>query len=207
MNQIKILIVEDDIFICQDIREHLENMDYQVSGVAYNAQGAYGQLVENTPDLVLLDINLGEGQDGIDIAQQIRKKHQIPFIFLTSYASKSVLERAKPTRPAGYIVKPFDEKDLFAAVEIALYNHAQKWQPNSWNTQRINQLCRTDFTSREVELLQDIFEGKTNKQLCKKHFISLNTVKTHVKRIYDKLGVHSRSEAMATLRNRLGGSA
>jgi DNA-binding NarL/FixJ family response regulator len=205
MNRIRILIVEDDIFICQDISEHLQNMDYCVSGVAYDAEGALVQLAENTPDFVLLDIHLGEGKDGIEVAETIRDHYQLPFVFLTSYAGKPVVERAKRTRPSGYIVKPFDEKDLFAAIEIALYNHVQRWQPENWRADRINARLGTDFTGREVEILQDIFEGKTNRQLCEKHHISLNTVKTHVMRIYEKLEVHSRSEAMAELRKRLGG--
>lgn len=204
MDQIRVLIVEDDIFIAQDIREHLEGMDYFVSGVAYDADEALVQLAENSPDIVLLDINLGEGKDGIEIATIIRDQYQLPFVFLTSYASKSVLDRAKPTRPMGYIVKPFDEKDLFSTLEIALYNFSHKWQPSSWDASVINQRLETDFTEKEVEILQDIFEGKTNRQLAEKHFISTNTVKTHVKSIYEKLNVHARSEAMAVLRKRLG---
>lgn len=203
MNAIQILVVEDDIFISQDIVEMLTQMDYQVAGVAYDAANAIELLAKSTPDLVLLDINLGQGQDGIDVAEQIRANYQIPFIFLTSYASKSILERAKQTRPSGYVVKPFDEKDLYPSIEIALYNHTQRWQPDSWEQANINRILKTDFTKKEVEVLQDIFEGKTNRQLGEKHFISLNTVKTHVLRIYEKLDVHSRSEAMASLRKRL----
>lgn len=205
MNRIRILIVEDDVFIAQDIREHLENMDYQVVGIAYDAEEAQSFLAKKTLDLVLLDINLGDGPDGIKVAESIRDHYQLPFLFLTSYASKSVVDRAKLTRPMGYIVKPFDERDLFSSLEIALYNYSQRWQPASWQAERINAQLNTDFTGKEVEVLQDIFEGKTNRQLCEKHYISLNTVKTHVKSIYDKLNVHSRSEAMAELRKRLGG--
>ncbi|NRB47877.1 MAG: response regulator transcription factor [Saprospiraceae bacterium] len=203
MDTIRILVVEDDIFISQDIVEMLEQMDYTISGVAYDGDAALAQLHENTPDFVLLDINLGEGKDGIDVAEVIRTQYQLPFIFLTSYASKSVLDRAKQARPSGYVVKPFDERDLYPAIEIALYNHAQRWQPDSWHQTHINRVLKTDFTQKEVEILQDMFEGKTNRQLSEKHFISLNTVKTHVLRIYDKLDVHSRSEAMAALRKRL----
>lgn len=204
MNTIRILIVEDDIFISQDIQECLESMDYQVSGVAYDGEEALKQLSTNLPDLVLLDIHLGQGADGIEIAEKIRDTYQIPFLFLTSYANKSVLERAKPTRPMGYIVKPFKEADLFSSIEIALFNHAKRWQPSSWDCEQISQRLAVSFTPKEVEVLQDIFEGKTNRQLAEKHFISLNTVKTHVKRIYDKLNVHARSEAIAMLRKKLG---
>ena len=202
MDRIKVLVVEDDVFISQDISEYLENMDYEVSGIAYDADDAFKELANNTPNIVLLDINLGDGKDGIEIAEAIQARYQLPFLFLTSYASRSVLDRAKKTRPMGYIVKPFDEKDLFSSIEIALYNYSQRWQPQSWQHDIINTKLDTDFTPKEVEILQDIFEGKTNRQLSESHFISMNTVKTHVKRVYDKLNVHSRSEAMAMLRQK-----
>ncbi|MEM7368502.1 MAG: response regulator transcription factor [Bacteroidota bacterium] len=200
MNSTKILIVEDDVFIAQDIQEYLANMQYAVSGIAYDAEDAMKELSGNPPNLVLLDIHLGEGKSGIDIAIMLRDVYQIPFIFLTSYANKATLEEAKQTRPLGYIVKPFDEKDLFTTIEIALYNHAQRWKNPTWHVEGINQKFRTDFTPKEVEILQDVFEGKTNRQLCEKHHVSLNTIKSHVKNIYEKLDVHSRSEAMAKIR-------
>lgn len=206
MNPIRILIVEDDVFIAQDIQEYLEHMQYSVSGVAYDAEEAIRELSDNPPNLVLLDIHLGEGRSGIDVAGMIRDVYQIPFIFLTSHASKSVLEQAKQTRPMGYIVKPFDEKDLFSAIEIALYNHSQRWEQATWHVAGINQKFGTDFTPKEVEILQDVFEGKTNRQLCDKHHVSLNTIKSHVKNIYEKLDVHSRSEAMARIRRMIGES-
>ena len=199
----RILIVEDDVFISQDIRECLESKNYVVSGVAYDAEDAVRELVANPPDLVLLDIHLGEGSSGIEIATMLRDVYQIPFVFLTSFANQSTLDQAKLTRPMGYIVKPFDEKDLHTTIEIALFNHSQRWQPQAWHAAGINLKLSTDFTPKEVEILQDIFEGKTNRQLCEKHFVSLNTVKSHVKAIYEKLEVHSRSEAMAKIRKSL----
>ena len=203
MNRIKILVVEDDVFIAQDISEHLTQLDYWVTAVAYNAGEAYEELEKELPDLVLLDINLGQGEDGISIAHRLQNQYELPFIYLTSYSSRSVLDRAKATHPMGYIVKPFNEQDLFASIEIALYNYAQRWQPASWKPETINRKLALEFTPKEVEVLQDIFEGKTNRQLSDKHHISMNTVKTHVKRIYEKLEVHARSEAMAKLRKEL----
>ena len=203
MKKFNILIVEDDIMICQDLREQLELMNYNISGVAYDFDRALLQLSNNLPDLVLLDINLGSGKDGIDLAHVINKTYRIPFIFLTSYANHSVVSRAKECRPSGYIVKPFTEKDIFANVEIALFNKSNKPKKISWDLQIINQKCQAKFTPKEALILKDIFEGKTNRQLCEKHFISLNTIKTHVLRIYEKLEVHSRSEAMAAIRERM----
>lgn len=203
MKPYTILIVEDDIFIAQDIREYLEGMKYQVSGIAYDAEEAIQAITKYAPDLVLLDIHLGEGGTGLEIATMLRDVYQIPFVFLTSHASQSILEQAKRTRPMGYIVKPFDEKDLFSTIEIALFNHSQRHHSPDWHPAGINRKFGTDFTPKEVEILQDVFEGKTNRELCDKHHVSLNTIKSHVKAIYEKLDVHSRSEAMAKIRKML----
>ena len=203
MDQVKVLIVEDDIFICQDLKGLLEKMDYEVCGVAYNTAQALSLLRDQKPNLILLDINLGQGKDGIDVGEYIQNNYRIPFIFLTSYANKSTIERAKQCYPSGYIVKPFTKKDLYATIEIALFNHSKTIGEPSWNQNDLNVLFETNFTLKEIDILRDIFEGKTNRQLSEKHFITINTVKTHVLRIYDKLGVHSRSEAMAVLRQKL----
>ncbi|MEM6262452.1 MAG: response regulator transcription factor [Bacteroidota bacterium] len=200
MNQLRILVVEDDIFIAEDICETLEQMEYIVVGPAYNATDAIELLDKEKLDLALLDINLGEGANGISLGHLIQESYHLPFIYLTSYANKSTLESAKKTRPMGYVVKPFQVEDLFAAIEIALYNYSQRWQPVSWQPTFLNKKLNTDFTPKESEILQDMFEGKTNAQLAEKHFVSPNTIKTHVKRIYEKLEVHTRSEAIAKLR-------
>ncbi len=203
MNPAKILIVEDDIFISRDLQEYLENMDYTVTGLAYDADRAFTSLANEKPDLVLLDINLGKGMDGIEIARVLAKNYQIPFIFLTSYANATIVHQAKQCKPQGYIVKPFTEKSLFAGIEVALFNSAKKNQATSWEVKDINDLLDAKFTRTEVLLLKDIYDGKTNRQLSEAHFVSVNTVKTHVLRIYEKLDVHSRSEAMAKLHRKL----
>ncbi|MEL7529767.1 MAG: response regulator transcription factor [Bacteroidota bacterium] len=203
MYQIKILIVEDDIFIAQDIKECLVSHDYHVTEIAYQFDDALACLAQELPDLVLLDINLGEGPDGVSLAKLLQARYQIPFVYLTSYADRATLERVKPTRPLAYIVKPFTEKDLFANIELAMYKYAERYQPPTWQADYINQKLSTDFTPKEVEVLQGIFAGKTNRQLCEQHFISTNTIKTHVRRIYSKLQVNSRPEAMAFLRQSL----
>ena len=110
MYQLKILVVEDDIFIAQDIKECLESHDYYITDIAYQVEDALACLSQEIPDLVLLDINLGQGPDGVTLAQQLQTQYQIPFVYLTSYADKATLERVKPTRPLAYIVKPFSER-------------------------------------------------------------------------------------------------
>ncbi len=199
-HQIRVLVVEDEPLIAEDIRETLDNIDFQVSGVAYSCDDAIKELEQNTPDVVLLDVNLGSEKDGIQIAEIINKRFGIPFIYLTSYADRATIDRAKHTRPMGYVVKPFDERDLFTTLEIALFNFYQKQTELTLSLDRINRSILSKLTQKEFEILNSIFAGKTNRQMAEEHFISLNTIKTHIKKIYDKLDVNTRTMAIAKVR-------
>jgi two-component system, response regulator PdtaR len=201
MSQIKILIVEDEPLVAHDIASTLSGINYEVSGIAYTVSKALFYLDTNRPDIVLLDINLGTETDGIMLAETIRHQYHIPFVYLTSYADANTLERAKRTRPMGYLVKPYDERELFATLEVALYNFGQLQGPLQFDLQQFNAHRVSKLTPKEFEIMQDLYEGKTNQQLCDKYFISLNTVKTHIKHLYDKLAVQSRSELMVLMRN------
>lgn len=200
MSEIRVLIVEDEVPIANDIATILEGIDYKVSAIAYDSERALNELKHNLPDLVLLDINLEGEMDGIEIAQVIKSKYEIPFIFLTSYGDKNTLDRAKLTRPMGYVMKPFDETDLFSTMEIALYNFSQMYYPHNFDIDTLNNKLLSKLTAKEFEILCDIYDGKTNQQLADKHFISRNTVKTHIKHLYDKLDVKSRMETVSKLR-------
>ncbi len=124
MAQVRILIVEDEPLIAEDLRAHLEELGYEVCGTCDNALDAMAEIAERKPDLLLLDINLGDGADGVQLAEKVRAKHRMPFIFVTSHSDKATLERVKPLRPAGFIIKPFDENDLRTQIEIALARYA-----------------------------------------------------------------------------------
>ncbi len=201
MTQIRVLIVEDEPLIAEDIKEILSSIDFVVSGLAYDALDALRELRTNTPDIVMLDINLSSEKDGIDIATIINQEYQIPFVFLTSYADRATLSRAKHTRPMGYIVKPFDEKDLFATLEIALFNFYASQPLVELNLDQVNSRYDINLTQKEFEVLQSVMTGMTNRQMAEKHFISVNTIKTHLKNLYEKLDVHTRSQLIAKLRD------
>ena len=124
MSAVRILIVEDEPLIAEDLRAHLEELGYEVCAVCDNALEAMGEVAAQRPDLLLLDINLGEGADGVQLAEKVKAKHATPFIFVTSHSDKATLERVKPLQPAGFIIKPFDENDLRAQIELALARHA-----------------------------------------------------------------------------------
>ncbi|GAB4421136.1 MAG: hypothetical protein OHK0039_35570 [Bacteroidia bacterium] len=200
MTEICVLIVEDEPLIAEDIAACLGQVDYTVSAIAYDKAGALHTLATQRADIVLLDLNLEGGLEGIDIATHINEQYHLPFVFLTSYADRQVLDKVKPTRPMGYLVKPFDEKDLFAALEIALYNFAHTRKPARLTLAQLNEQLLSPLTVKEFEVLLDLYEGRTNKQIGDRHFISLNTVKTHLKNLYDKLQVHTRTEALQRVR-------
>ena len=124
------------------------------------------------------------------------------FIFLTSYSDKRTLTNAKFTEPSGYIVKPFTEAGLYSSLEIALYNFAQKTKHNfpELKLTVINQSLKNPVSEREFELLQLIYNGKSNKQIAADLFISLNTVKKHINNLYLKLDATSHSSAIARIR-------
>ena len=203
MSKLKVLIVEDEPVIAENISIYLDNNDFEVSGIAYDSEEAYTQLKVNTPDAVILDINLESENDGIDIAGYINREIHLPFLFLTSYSDKSTLDRAKMVKPSGYIVKPFNERTLLASLEIAISNHASESneQQPELSFEKLNRQLLSPLTEREFEVARLAYNGITNSQIAGQTFISLNTVKTHLKSIFLKLDVNSRYELMARLRS------
>lgn len=203
MSDLRILIVEDEPLIAADIAASIEEMDFIATGIAFSVDTALEELKNNTPDIVLLDIQLNKGQEGIEIAQVINEKYGLPFIYLTSFSDKRTLQDAKTTEPYGYVVKPFNEAGLYAAIEIALYNHTQKNKSKfpELLLERINKQLADPFTDREFEVLQLIYNGNTNNQIAEKLFISINTVKKRINAAYLKMDTTSRTAALAKLRS------
>ncbi|MBX2925257.1 MAG: response regulator [Chitinophagaceae bacterium] len=202
MADVKVCIVEDEPLIAEDIASNLRRRNYEVAGVAYAAEEAMDMLRKKLPDIVLVDINLDGKQDGIMLARQITSELSLPFIYITSYSDKKTLELAKDTQPAGYVVKPFTEAGLFATLEIALHNHRQRNRHlyPDLNIVKINQHIPTPLSLREFEVLALIYEGCSNQQIAEKLFVSLNTIKAHIKNAYLKLDTVSRSTTLARLR-------
>ncbi len=121
MSKTDIFIVEDDGIISADIEFRLKDLGYSVSGTFIYGEEAIEKAEELNPDLVLMDIVLKGEMDGIDAAEIIRSRFGIPVIFLTAHSDEERFDRAKRTNPCGYIIKPFRDRDLKTAIEIALY--------------------------------------------------------------------------------------
>ncbi|MHA1381053.1 MAG: response regulator [Candidatus Helarchaeota archaeon] len=120
MDRYKILIVEDDILLAEDIQYFLQNSKYFATSIVNSGQEALTKIKENPPDLILMDIVLKGKMNGIETAQRIRSKFDIPIIYITAYSGDDIIEQAKSTQPYGYIIKPINDKELLIAIEIAL---------------------------------------------------------------------------------------
>jgi len=118
----QILIVEDESIVAEDIHDSLQNLGYTAATVS-SGEEAIAKAEEIHPSLVLMDIKLEGAMDGVEAARHIRSRFDIPVIYLTAYADDGTLERVKTTEPYGYILKPFQERELRASVEMALYKH------------------------------------------------------------------------------------
>lgn len=116
-----VFIVEDETVVAMDIRDVLTGFGYQVEGIAKTGEDALEKIPVSFPDLVLMDIHLAGTLDGIETADRLHAEHHIPVIFLTADADDALLERAKRTLPFGYIIKPFGERELHSAIEVAIY--------------------------------------------------------------------------------------
>lgn len=123
MSDTRIMIVEDERIVAKDLQFRLQGLGYQVVGMAAEGRDAIAKAKATQPNLVLMDIRIEGDMDGIQTAEIVRSELDIPVIFLTAYADQATLSRAKITEPFGYILKPFEERELQSTIEIAMYRH------------------------------------------------------------------------------------
>ncbi|BDW93915.1 MULTISPECIES: LytTR family DNA-binding domain-containing protein [Flavobacteriaceae] len=154
---IKILIVEDNVIIADDMQSMLEEIGYEIVDNVIVYEQAVDVLKNNHVDLVLIDIILASDKTGIDLGKHIRETYNIPFIFVTSNSDRATVENAKTVKPDGYLVKPFEQQDLYTSIEIALsnFNYAKKGAEKVEE----NQEAADEITSNSV-LKDSIFVKK-----------------------------------------------
>lgn len=128
---VRILIVEDNVIIADDMQSMLEEIGYEIVSSVMAFEQAVKVLAENEVDLVLIDIVLASDKTGIDLGKHIREKYNIPFVFITSNSDRATVESAKLVKPNGYLVKPFEQQDLYTAIEIALSNFSESGSHDS----------------------------------------------------------------------------
>ncbi|MBL4681861.1 MAG: response regulator [Pseudomonadales bacterium] len=117
-----LLVVEDEVLVARDIKARLTRMGYNVLDTARKGQEAIDKAIELMPDLILMDIHLHDDIDGIEAAIEIRKKIEVPIIFCTAYSNEETLERAKISAPYGYVLKPFDNRELEITLKLRFIN-------------------------------------------------------------------------------------
>lgn len=124
MGTVRVLVVDDDELIAADVKDKLEKLGrYYVCSTASTGRGAIEEAKFSAPDIVLMDIVLKGDMDGIEAAREIQSKLNIPVIYLTAFMDEEKLSRAEITEPFAYIIKPFNEREMHANIEIALYKH------------------------------------------------------------------------------------
>jgi two-component system, cell cycle sensor histidine kinase and response regulator CckA len=143
----KILIVEDEMIIANDLQDVLRKFGYEVCDIITSGESAVKAALQHKPDLILMDIMLAKKMTGMEAAGKIRKNMDVPLIYVTAYADDSTIEKAISTNPYGYLVKPFDDKELKVALELAFYKFSME-----------NKLRKNEERYRSIfENIQDVY--------------------------------------------------
>jgi CheY-like chemotaxis protein len=124
MENLKIMVVEDEGIIAQNLKNILTNLGYTVPAIATTGPEAIRMAEITFPDLILMDVMLKGDMNGVEAAEEILKHSDVPIIYVTAYSNNEILEKAKVTRPYGYIVKPFKSEELRVNIEMAIHKHS-----------------------------------------------------------------------------------
>ncbi len=181
MAKTSILVVEDEAIVAKDIQNSLKKLGYNVPSMENTGEDAIESAGKYRPDLVLMDIMLKGQISGIDAAEQIKRRYEIPVIFLTAYADESTLSKAKVTEPYGYIIKPFKEIDLHTSIEMALYKHGKEQE-----VKRERDLYSAIVTDKSAE---DCVFVKSNSRLVKVKSVDIYFVEA----LKDYVIIHSKT--------------
>ena len=180
-NEIQILIVEDEALIAQNIKMQLEDFGYQIIDVCYNYNAALKAVTEKKFDLLITDINLGNGTDeksGLQLVTQLQKIKNCPVIFLTAFSDKDTITKATNLKPSAYLIKPCNANNLYAAVQLAVNNFANNIEAqNEYKPRNLEYF----FVKQGSKLLKifwnDVYHLEAIKNYVK---ISTNHIKTGV---------------------------
>ena len=160
----QILVVEDEPIVALDLQQRLERMGYRVPHVVATGEAAIATASRERPQLVLMDISLKGAMDGVEAAKQIITQLRIPVVYLTAFFDDHTLERAKVTEPYGYLLKPFEERELHTTIEVALYKHqAERALRETHGELELRVEERTAELQQANEALQKEIDGRVRR--------------------------------------------
>ncbi len=194
LSDLKVLIVEDDPIISSHINKLLSVHGANVIGKAHNGSRALDLLHNLSPEFVICDVHLGTGMTGLDIAEVIHQKYNLPYIFLTSFDDEKTLTEAQKYSPYGYIVKPFHDRTLISTIKVALSNHKKKNTSRQLVKSNVEGTIGITLSDREFDILQSLLNGSTYQQIADAQHLSKDTIKYHASKLYNKCKIKNRSE-------------
>jgi len=189
---LKILLIEDEFIIAKDIKTFLSKNNYALVDIVKNFNSAIIMYQKNDYDLIISDINLNSEKDGIHIISEFSKIKKVPVVYLTAYSDNVIIERAEKTMPFAYILKPYNNNQLKATINLAILNSTKEGnniKESIENKEKLNVL-----TSREKEILIILSTGKLSKEIAILLNITTNTVEQHKKNIRKKLDLKTVGE-------------
>lgn len=199
MSTISILIVEDEPLIADDIKETCLENGFVVAGVAYTIEEAIEILDSKQVNYVLLDIQLGAMDDGLVIGAKLSEEYFIPFSYISSFSDTATVSKARGTSPTGYLVKPFRARDIIIQIELGMDISQRGSKTNIPTIDTINKSATDTISEREYDVIKELLKGKSNLEIANNLFVSMNTIKTHLKNIFSKMSVKSRAELVNKL--------
>jgi DNA-binding NarL/FixJ family response regulator len=196
-NPIRILIVDDHPVVCSGLTNMLgSESGLRVLGSAASGEEALVLIRRDKPDMLLLDLRM-PGMDGISVLHALKQIEQPPkVIILTSFEKDEEIYQAIRAGAQGYLLKDATETEMISAISVV--NAGKRYIPRHIAARLADRMMRADLTPRELQTLELLAKGSTNKQIAKTLGISDNTIRHHVNSIMEKLEVSDRTEAVAT---------
>lgn len=186
----RILIIEDEIIIARFIEQQLKaNFNCEVM-VAINFNEVEKYMPSFMPHLILCDINLNEENDGINLVKLLQKSYNFGVIYITSYQSKTIIERALTTRPLNYIIKPVDESNIYAGIKLVENTISNA---TTFGSLKLN---KPIFSEVESKIIYLILQKKTTKEIANLLFLSPFTIKNYRHKICRKLNLKDENNAL-----------
>ncbi|MCK5294897.1 MAG: response regulator [Arcobacteraceae bacterium] len=167
MNKTKILIVEDETYVALELKTELIKLNFEVTDIVHTQKRVMNSIQKVEPDIIMMDIKLGKGNDGIEIVKEIQKTKDIPILYLTAFSDDIIMERAFETNPIGYMVKPFKTEDLKSNIQLALH--------------KMNRIDSAHINNEFISIGEDFYFDIENRSLYfKDNFVKLGKKEKHL---------------------------